>query len=153
MSVTLTIDDQTVTVPAGTTLWQAAKAAGIDIPVLCHQERLNPVGVCRMCVVDAGERTLTASCVRACQNGMQVQTASPLVQQHRRMLTRLLLAEMGGETTSDVHDLGRQMELVNDSGCVTDPQLQLLRKTTPPKSNPVDVSSPVIAVNHAACIL
>ena len=51
-TVTLTIDGREVTAPEGATIWQAAKAAGIDIPVLCHNERFDPVGVCRMCVVE-----------------------------------------------------------------------------------------------------
>src|SRR5262249_58069253 len=50
-TVTLTVDGQQITVPDGTTIWAAAKAAGIDIPVLCHDERYDPVGVCRMSVV------------------------------------------------------------------------------------------------------
>ena len=53
-TVTLSIDGQEVRAPEGTTIWRAAKAAGIDIPVLCHDERYDPVGVCRMCVVDVG---------------------------------------------------------------------------------------------------
>ena len=68
----LTIDGHELEVAAGTTIWQAAKDAGIDIPVLCHSEQLHPVGVCRMCVVDVGERVLAASCVRECQDGMTV---------------------------------------------------------------------------------
>ena len=50
-TVALTIDGQDVTVPEGTTIWQAAKDVGIEIPVLCHDERYDPVGVCRLCVV------------------------------------------------------------------------------------------------------
>ena len=57
-SLSLTIDGRPVTAPAGATIWDAAKAAGIDIPVLCHHEKLRPVGVCRMCVVDTGGRVL-----------------------------------------------------------------------------------------------
>ena len=45
-SFTLTIDDRTITVPEGTTIWDAARTLGIDIPVLCHDPRLSPVAVC-----------------------------------------------------------------------------------------------------------
>ena len=65
-TVAVTIDGQALTVAAGTTIWAAARDAGIDIPVLCHGERMDPVGVCRMCVVDVGGRVLAASCVRPC---------------------------------------------------------------------------------------
>src|SRR5690242_15034443 len=92
-TVTLTIDGREVTAPEGTTIWQAAKAAGIDIPVLCHDERYDPVGVCRMCVVDTGTPAFAASCVRTCENGMTVKTGTPEVERSRAMLTRLLLSD------------------------------------------------------------
>ena len=53
-----TIDGREVTVPRARRSGTAAKDAGIDIPVLCHDERYDPVGVCRMCVVDVGARVL-----------------------------------------------------------------------------------------------
>ena len=92
-TVTLTIDGREVTAPEGSTIWQAAKAAGIDIPVLCHDERYDPVGVCRMCVVDTGAPAFAAACVRACENGMTVKTDTPEVERSRAMLTRLLLSD------------------------------------------------------------
>src|SRR5262249_43815531 len=89
----LTINGRAVSVPAGTTIWDAAQQLGIDIPVICHSPRLAPVGVCRMCVVDVGGRVLAASCVRPCEEGMTVRTNSELVEKQRRMLTMLLLAD------------------------------------------------------------
>src|SRR6185369_6152468 len=91
--VNLIIDGRPVSVAEGTTVWEAARALGIDIPVLCHQPRLRPVGVCRLCVVDVGGRVLAASCVRACEEGMEVQTTSPRIEQSRRVLVELLLAD------------------------------------------------------------
>ena len=73
-----------MTVPDGTTIYTAAKQAGIDIPVLCHDERYDPVGVCRMCVVDSGGRVLAAACVRPCEDGMEVKTADAKVEQPAR---------------------------------------------------------------------
>src|SRR6266542_6135053 len=89
----LTIDNQLISVPAGTTIWDAAQQHGIDIPVLCHSPKLNPVGVCRLCVVDVGGRVLSASCVRACEDGLEVQTTNPRIEQSRRVLLELLLAD------------------------------------------------------------
>src|SRR2546423_6221090 len=91
--VHLSVDGRAVTVPAGMTIWEAARQEGIDIPALCHSPRLRPVGVCRMCVVDVGGSVLAASCVRECEEGMRVETASPIVEKQRRMLTALLLAD------------------------------------------------------------
>src|SRR3972149_7122892 len=52
--VTLTIDGINVTVPDGTFVADAAKTAGIDIPVFCHHPKMEPVGMCRMCLVEIG---------------------------------------------------------------------------------------------------
>ena len=79
-AVTLTIDGRSITVPQGTTLYNAARALDIAIPVLCHSPSMAPVGVCRLCVVEVGERVLAASCVRECAEGMQVTTASEALQ-------------------------------------------------------------------------
>ena len=52
--VTLTIDGIQVTVPEGLVVADAAKMVGIDIPVFCHHPKLEPVGMCRMCLVEIG---------------------------------------------------------------------------------------------------
>ncbi|HAV76180.1 MAG TPA: NADH dehydrogenase (quinone) subunit G [Anaerolineae bacterium] len=52
--ITLTIDGKQVTVPAGTYVADAAKMSGIDVPVFCHHPKLEPVGMCRMCLVEIG---------------------------------------------------------------------------------------------------
>ena len=60
----LTIDNIPVTVPAGTTILEAARAAGIKIPSLCFLKDINEIGACRICVVEVkGARSLVASCV------------------------------------------------------------------------------------------
>jgi NADH-quinone oxidoreductase subunit G len=52
--VTLTIDEQKITVPEGTLVVDAAKKIGIDIPVFCYHPKMEPVGMCRMCLVEIG---------------------------------------------------------------------------------------------------
>ena len=52
--ITLTIDEQTITVPEGTLVVDAAKRIGIDIPVFCYHPKMEPVGMCRMCLVEVG---------------------------------------------------------------------------------------------------
>jgi formate dehydrogenase major subunit len=151
--VRLTLDGRPVTVPAGTTIWEAARQHGIDIPVLCHSPRLRPVGVCRLCVVDVGARVLAASCVRPCEEGMGVQTGGDRVERQRRMLTALLLAEHPTpcereRTTGDceLEALGRRYGLISG----TQYSVLSTRQSAP---RPKDLSSPVIAVDHQACIL
>lgn len=91
--VTLTIDGRQVTVPAGTTVLDAAKAAGIFIPTLCYDPELSPWGGCRLCVVEiAGVRNLPISCMTTVTKGMVVYTASPAVIEARKTILELLLS-------------------------------------------------------------
>jgi formate dehydrogenase major subunit len=156
--VHLTLDGRPVAVPAGTTIWEAARQHGIEIPALCHSPRLRPVGVCRLCVADVGGRVLAASCVRACEEGMKVQTGGERVERQRHMLTAMLLADHPTpcdreRTTGDceLEALGRRYGLVS--------RLRLSASEAPAGAKPQaarrprDFSSPVIAVDHQACIL
>ncbi len=146
--VTLTIDGRPVTVPEGTTIWNAARDAGIDIPALCHDPRYSPVGVCRMCVVDIGQRVLAAACVRTCEENMTVDTVSPRVEKQRAVLTEMLMADQPEvdpkQTTTGDNEL---LELAERYAVTRDNRL--------PHGNgrPADMSNPVIAVDHQACIM
>src|SRR5579862_4335107 len=91
--IELTIDGKKISVPDGTTVFDAARMNGIAIPTLCHQQNETPVGVCRVCVVEAGGRVLTASCVRPAENGMKISTNSQKVVNARRTLVELLMSD------------------------------------------------------------
>lgn len=148
--LTLTINDQEIAVPPGTTIWEAAQQLEIDIPALCHEPRMEPVGVCRMCVVDVGERTLTASCVRVCEQDMQVQTHSPELERHRRILTLLLLAEQPEQSARELTTGDDELYALARSQSISTIPLPDGAEAHPRGS---DMSSPVIAVDHQACIL
>lgn len=91
--VNLTINGQKVQAPANSSILDAARAAGIYIPTLCHHPELKPEGACRLCVVEAsGARTLVASCVYPVAEGMVVNTNTPKVRSARKMVVELLLA-------------------------------------------------------------
>jgi formate dehydrogenase major subunit len=163
-TVTLTIDGREVTVADGETIWQAAKAAGIDIPVLCHDERFDPVGVCRMCVVDTGTLVLAASCVRSCENGMQVKTDTPELNATRAMLTEMLLSDQPPrerdpkQTTTGDNELLALADRFGINPAVPvrgdDPPERTETSHIPTASGRgADLSNPVIAVDHDACIL
>ena len=92
-TISLSIDGQSIEVPEGTTIWDAAKSAGIEIPVLCHDERYDPVGMCRMCAVDVGGRVYAAACVRPVEDGMEVKTDTADLERNRAVLTQLLMAD------------------------------------------------------------
>src|SRR5262245_33102055 len=90
--VNLAIDGQPVSVPFGTTIFDAARAVNIDIPTLCHAQHQTPVGVCRICTVEVkNSRVLAASCIRPVEPGMEVRTVSEQVLRARRTLYELLL--------------------------------------------------------------
>ncbi|HAP3559488.1 TPA: formate dehydrogenase subunit alpha [Enterococcus faecalis] len=94
-TVTLSIDNQEVTVSKGTTILEAAKGLGVEIPTLCHLKELAPDGSCRMCVVEVegGRRGgLTTACTAHCQEDMVVSTHSEKVADSRRFILDLLLS-------------------------------------------------------------
>ena len=90
--IALTIDGVSVEVPAGTSVLEAARKAGIHIPTLCYLKDINEIGACRMCVVDAGGRNLQAACVLPAANGMVVKTNTPAIKQYRKVLLELVLS-------------------------------------------------------------
>ena len=91
--VTININGQEISVPAGTTILAAARSAGIEIPTLCHDPELSRYGGCRLCVVEvAGWGSLPASCVTEARSGMLVYTESARVLEARRTILELLLA-------------------------------------------------------------
>src|SRR6202165_5280018 len=83
--VNLTIDGRTVTVPDGTLVVQAAKLLGIEIPVFCYHHKLDPVGACRMCLVEIspGPPVAQAGCIRPVAEGMVVRTQTAMAVQAR----------------------------------------------------------------------
>jgi NADH-quinone oxidoreductase subunit G len=66
--ITLTIDGKTVQVPSGTLIVNAAKQVGIDIPVFCYHPKMEPVGMCRMCLVDVGRPVIDRSTSEVVKN-------------------------------------------------------------------------------------
>lgn len=81
-NVTLTIDDQQITVPGDTLVLEAAKMLGIDIPVFCYHHKLEPVGACRQCLVEIeGFPKPQVSCSTKVAEGMVVRTNTPEVRQ------------------------------------------------------------------------
>jgi predicted molibdopterin-dependent oxidoreductase YjgC len=101
--VELTIDDQKVRVPEGTTILDACKQIGVAIPTLCYLETLHPVNVCRVCVVEIeGARVLAPSCARPVESGMVVRTATDRVKHSRKMVLEFLASSVDLSTTPEV---------------------------------------------------
>jgi predicted molibdopterin-dependent oxidoreductase YjgC len=89
--VTVSIDGVDVTIPAGSTILEACRAQGLDVPTLCYLENLTPVNVCRVCVVEVtGSRVLVPACSRKVEAGMEIQTESERVQHSRKVVLEFL---------------------------------------------------------------
>ena len=82
-----------VSVPKGSTILEAARAAGVEIPTLCYMKKINEIGACRICVVEAtGARGLVTACVYPVAEGMEIQTNTEKVQKARKTTLELMLS-------------------------------------------------------------
>jgi CRP-like cAMP-binding protein/Fe-S-cluster-containing hydrogenase component 2 len=146
--IELTIDGKAVRVAAGTTVFDAARMEGIEIPTLCHLQNETPVGVCRLCVVDTGARVLAAACVRPVEPGLKVVTNSEKVLAARKTLLELLMADHPAPCARQKHSGDCELETLASAAGVKEPRFA--RRTV---SRGQDDSSLSIAVDHDACIL
>ncbi len=90
--IPLTIDGVHVEVPAGTTVLEASRIAGVKIPTLCYLKDINQSGSCRMCVVDTGARMFQAACVLPVTKDMVVKTNTPALREARKTVLELILS-------------------------------------------------------------
>ena len=146
--INLTIDGVKVSVPAGTTVLEAARQANIHIPTLCFLKDINEIGACRMCVVDCGGRSLAAACVMPASEGMVVKTNTPAVRAARKAVLELILSN---------HER-KCLSCVRSQNC----ELQALAKELGVDENryegvnieyPLDTFSPSIVRDPNKCIL
>ncbi|MEZ7129859.1 2Fe-2S iron-sulfur cluster-binding protein [Nonomuraea sp. AD125B] len=94
------IDDETVRVPEGATILDACRAAGKDVPTLCHGDTLTPKNACRVCVVEVeGARTLAPACSRKAEPGMKVGTGTERARHSRKVVLELLGSSVDMSTT------------------------------------------------------
>jgi len=97
--VEITIDGESVFVPEGATILDAARKLGIETPTLCFLETLTPVNVCRVCVVELeGSRTLVPACSRKVEPGMVIRTDSERVRLSRRVVLEFLASSVDVST-------------------------------------------------------
>ena len=107
--ITLTIDGKEVKANAGTTVLEAAKTAGVNIPTLCYHEKLEPFGGCRLCIVEIesrGSSRLVVSCVYPVEKNLIVRTRTEKVDRIRKMILELLLAH--APDAFDLQDLAKE---------------------------------------------
>ena len=91
--VNIKINNKPYTVPKGSTILEAARYAGIEIPTLCYLKDINQIGACRICMVEVkGARSLVASCVFPVNEGMEIFTNTEKVRHSRKMTLELILS-------------------------------------------------------------
>ncbi|MBQ9902236.1 MAG: iron hydrogenase small subunit [Clostridia bacterium] len=116
--VNIKINGVAVSVPQGSTILEAARYAGIEIPTLCYLKKINAIGACRICVVEVkGARSLVAACVYPVNEGMEVFTNTPAVRNSRKTTLELLLSNHDKKCLSCVRSGNCELQkLCNDYG-------------------------------------
>lgn len=144
------MDGQRVTVPAGTSLLDAAKNLHLDIPTLCHDPRLPPAASCRLCLVEVeGKRQTVPSCATTAEEGWVVHTATPALHDYRRHTLEMLLADHPSDCLSCVKTGDCKLQ---DYAFTygADPE-----RFAPRKNRPVaclDTSNPLLAFDWSKCV-
>jgi len=107
--ITLQIDGREVKAEEGMTILEAAQSAGIFIPTLCHHEKLEPYGACRICTVEIearGRTNLVAACLYPVEQNLVVRTRSERVDKTRKVLLELMLAH--APDAAELQDLAQE---------------------------------------------
>ena len=148
--VNVKINGVSYAVPEGSTILEAARYAGIDIPTLCYLKDINEIGACRMCVVEVkGARSLVAACVYPVNEGMEITTNSKKVLDSRRLTLELILSNHERKCLScDRSGTCELQKLCKDLGVEDETRFE--GSTVECE---VDDSAPHLIRNNAKCVL
>jgi formate dehydrogenase alpha subunit len=149
---TVTIDAVQIKVPAGTTVLEAARSAGIYIPTLCYDPDLEPYGACCLCVVEIeGMRGLPTSCTTPVTDGMVVHTETLGVNQSRCVTMELIMANHHGDCLTCAKNQQCELQKIAAYLGISEEHFERLRKST--EIVPVDDSHPAFTRDMNKCIL
>ncbi len=120
----LTLGDQKLSFEAGETILEVASRAGVEIPTLCHDPRLEPAGACRTCLVEIeGQRRLAPACATKATDGMVIVSENERIDRHRKSLLALYLtdqpetrAEAEPGAPNQLFDMAEQYDAPTDWG-------------------------------------
>ncbi len=155
--INVKINGFAVSVPKGTSILEAARAASVTIPTLCYLKDINEIGACRMCIVEAAEMRgpnlgparMVAACVYPVSEGMEVQTNSPKVLDSRRKTMELLLSNHDMKCLSCVRSKNCELQaLAHDLG-ITDADVYAGERT----EHEIDDSAAHMIRDNNKCIL
>ena len=153
--IDVTIDGRPASVPPGTTIFDAARAVGIDIPTICHLPPQEPAGVCRVCVVDVGARVFAPACARVVEPGMKITATGERLATVRRNLVELLMADHPAPCARqrDTQDCELELRARELGARPARYRPGTAKPVHQPGWKPSDDSHPNIAVDHSACIV
>ena len=147
--ITLTIDNIKVQVPKGTTILQAARKIGIDIPTLCFLKEINEVGDCRMCIVEVeGARGFLPSCIQKVSEGMVVHTNTPALTEARRVVLDLIISNHKVECLTCIRNGNCELQELAKKFNIT--KLEFPGEM---KEEKIDDLSPSIVRDSSKCVL
>lgn len=147
---TLTINGIDVQAEKGMTIFEVADRLGIFIPTLCHHPDLSTFGACRVCMVEANGRLVTA-CRAPVQEGMVIETDSPTIREVRLMNVELILANHNEDCQTCDRNNHCTLQEVSSFVGVNSKRMARLRRSTLDK--PIDDSNPFFYRDHTKCIL
>jgi NADH-quinone oxidoreductase subunit G len=145
--ISININDKNYAVPENTTVFKACEKAGINIPSLCYDERLEPGSSCKLCVVEVdGQNDLMTSCSLKVEQGMRVQTHSDKVVSARREVLDSLLLKHPQAINYSAMNHNRFQSYCNEYG--------VANKTNEVESKryPIDYSNPFYYIDPNKCI-
>ena len=147
--VTLTIDGIETKVKKGTTILQAARELGIDIPTLCFLKDINEVGDCRMCIVEIeGRKGFATSCIQKAEEEMVVHTHTPDVLEARRVILDLIISNHSKDCLTCTRSGNCELQLLARKFNIT--KIEFPGEVTKHK---IDDKSPAIVRDFNKCIL
>ena len=147
--VTIILDGREVSGYPGMTILELAQESGIDIPTLCHDSHLPPIGACRVCLVeDEQSGALMASCVTPIAPGMVINTHSSRVIEHRKTIVKLMLASHPDSCI--VCDKGNRCQLRQ---IASDMGIGLVELQRIPQLGAIEEVNPFIERDLSKCIL
>jgi len=147
--VSLSIDGRVIEVPQGTTIIDACKLLGIEIPTLCYLETLTPVNACRVCVVEVeGARVLAPACSRKVETGMVVKTRSPRVDLSRKLVLELLASSVDLSTAPGLHEMMREYGAEPERFAASAPSQPLASV-----AQPVKIDNDLYVRDYGKCVL
>mgnify|MGYP002405788752 CR=1 FL=1 len=147
--VSLRINDIPVTVPEGSTVLEAARSAGLNIPSLCFLKDINEIGACRICVVEVkGAKSLVASCVYPVAEGMEVYTNTERVRKSRQLTLELILSNHRMDCLTCSRN--SHCELLQLAGDLGIDAVRYANDNMPPQ---IEASAPHLVRDNSKCVL